>query len=195
MARTKEFDEKNVLEKAMNLFWTKGFSGTSAQNLVNGLGISRSSLYDTFGDKHLLFIKSLEYYRENMAGKLIRMINESTDIEDTVRRIFQTIVNESLSDKLSKGCFMVNSTVELAPNDAQISAIIDANTQDIEDSFYRIIKKGQQLGTIPEGSSARSLSRFLFNTITGLRVLAKTKRMNREVFDDVVSIAISVLKK
>ncbi|MDB5110859.1 MAG: transcriptional regulator, TetR family [Mucilaginibacter sp.] len=195
MARTKEFDEKNVLEKAMNLFWTKGFSGTSAQNLVNGLGISRSSLYDTFGDKHLLFIKSLEYYRENMAGKLIRMINESTDIEDTVRWIFQTIVNESLSDKLSKGCFMVNSTVELAPNDAQISAIIDANTQDIEDSFYRIIKKGQQLGTIPEGSSARSLSRFLFNTITGLRVLAKTKRMNREVFDDVVSIAISVLKK
>jgi TetR/AcrR family transcriptional repressor of nem operon len=195
MARTKEFDEDNVLEKAMNLFWAKGYNGTSAQDLVDGLGISRSSLYDTFGDKHSLFIKSLEYYRENMAGKVIRMINESTDMEDTLRCIFQTIVNDSLSDKLSRGCFMVNSTVELAPHDAQISALVAANTQDIEDAMYRVIKKGQQLGTIPVGSSARSLSRFLFNTISGLRVLAKSKQMNREVFDDVVSVAISVLKK
>jgi len=60
MARTKDFDEDKVLQKAMNLFWHKGYNGTSMQDLVDGLGISRSSMYDTFGDKHTLFIRALE---------------------------------------------------------------------------------------------------------------------------------------
>ncbi|MEJ0106748.1 MAG: helix-turn-helix domain-containing protein [Bacteroidota bacterium] len=60
MARTKVFDEQMVLDKAMNLFWQKGYNATSAQDLVNGLSISRSSLYDTFGDKHSLFVKALK---------------------------------------------------------------------------------------------------------------------------------------
>ena len=66
MARTKDFDEDEVLTKAMNLFWLNGYNGTSMQDLVDGLGISRSSLYDTFGDKRSLFLKTLENYKKNL---------------------------------------------------------------------------------------------------------------------------------
>jgi TetR/AcrR family transcriptional repressor of nem operon len=63
MARTKDFDENEVLKKAVDIFWLKGYSATSMQDLVDGLGISRSSLYDTYGDKHTLFMKALESYQ------------------------------------------------------------------------------------------------------------------------------------
>jgi TetR/AcrR family transcriptional regulator, transcriptional repressor for nem operon len=56
MARTKDFDEGEVLTRAMNLFWSRGYGATSMEDLVNALGISRSSLYDTYTDKHSLFI-------------------------------------------------------------------------------------------------------------------------------------------
>ena len=64
MARTKDFDENEVLTKAMHLFWSKGYNATSMEDLVSGLGISRSSLYDTYTDKHTLFIKALENYQQ-----------------------------------------------------------------------------------------------------------------------------------
>src|SRR5688500_6432599 len=108
MARTKVFDEEAVLNKAVKLIWQKGFNGTSAQDLVDELGISRSSLYDTYGDKYQLFKNSLLQYRKTFAGSMIEMINKSHDFEKTIKDVFQYVVTESLQQKFSKGCFMVN---------------------------------------------------------------------------------------
>lgn len=194
MPRTKQFEENKVLEKAMNLFWVRGFNATSAQDLVDELGLSRSSLYDTFGDKHQLFIRSLQYYREKMSGDLLEMINHSTNIETTSRQLFENIINDALSEKLSKGCMMFNSSIELAPFDAQIAAIVTGNTQDIEDALERLIKKGQQLGTFTKSIPGRSLARFLYNNIRGLRALVKTQEKDPKVFKDIVETTISILK-
>lgn len=195
MTRTKEFEQREVLEKAMHLFWARGYNATSAQDLVDGLGISRSSLYSTFGDKHQLFIKCLELYRQQMSGQLIEMINESTNIEETLRHVFQRVIHDSLTDKLNKGCLMTNSSIELAPHDDEIAAIVAANTLDIENALKRLIEQGQQLGTITQALSASSLARFLYNNIRGLRVLAKSKKLNQEVFDEIVNTTLSILKK
>src|ERR1700743_2351628 len=59
MPRTKSFNEEDMLDKAKNLFWRKGYHGTPPQEIVDGTGLSRSSLYDTYGDKHTLFLKTL----------------------------------------------------------------------------------------------------------------------------------------
>ncbi len=193
MARTKEFDEEAVLNKAMNLFWHKGYNGTSAQDLVEGLGISRSSLYDTFGDKRNLFIKALNQYKKQMSGGLIEMIDQSTDMEQTIKKIFQLATTESLQDKLSKGCFMVNSSVELAPHDKEIAGMIGSNTVEVEDALYRAIKKGQANGQFNTQFSARTLARFLFNNISGIRVAAKSGA-DKKVYDDIVKVILSVLK-
>jgi TetR/AcrR family transcriptional repressor of nem operon len=193
MARTKVFDEETVLNKAVNLFWEKGYNGTSAQDLVDELGISRSSLYDTYGDKYQLFKNSLLQYRKQFAGAMIEMIDTSDDFGKTLKDIFQYVVNESLQQKYSKGCFMVNSSVELAPHNLEIAEIVNANMQDIEDALFRLIKKGQEVGQFSNSHTPRSLARFVFNAISGLRVASKSGA-EKKVFDDIVKVTLSALK-
>jgi len=192
MARTKVFDEEIVLDKAVNLFWEKGYNGTSAQDLVNALGISRSSLYDTYGDKYQLFKKSLLQYRKQFAGSMIEMINKSDDFENTLTDIFQYVITESLQEKFSKGCFMVNSSVELASHNSEIAQIVNSNMQDIEDALFHLIKKGQDSGQFSKNHTPLSLARFVFNTISGLRVASRSGA-DKKVFDDIVKVALSVL--
>lgn len=192
MSRTKAFDEKAILDKAMQLFWCKGYNATSVQDLVADLGISRSSLYDTFGDKHQLYIAALQQYRRQMGGAMMGMISQSTDIRQTLRDLFDMAVRESISDKLQKGCFMVNSTVELAAWHPDIAEIARKNMDDVEEAFYQAILKGQQNEQISKKNDARALARFLFNTINGLRVSAKSGS-RPDTFRDIVNVSLSVL--
>ena len=193
MARSKEFEEAEVLDKAVALFWCKGYNGTSMQDVVDCLGISRSSLYDTFGDKRQLYLAALNRYRTRMAGALLQMVQHATAVLPTVGQLFEMVVRESLADQLTKGCFMVNSTVELAPHDPEVARIVKANMEDIEEAFYQLIRKGQQQGEIPPKHDARALARFLFNTMSGLRVAAKAGA-GRGVYEEVVNLSLSVLK-
>lgn len=193
MARTKVFNEEEVLNKAVQLFWEKGFNGTSAQDLVDVLGISRSSLYDTYGDKNRLFISSLLQYRKLFAGSMIQMIANSTNYRKTITDIFAYILKDSLHEKCSKGCFMVNSAIELASHDEEVLKIVQANNLDIENALTDLIHKGQEEGQFSKEHTARSMARFLFNTVSGLRVASKSGT-EKKVFDDIVKVALSALK-
>src|ERR1700748_2100418 len=98
MARTKDFDENEVLMKAMNLFWYKGYNGTSMQDLVDGLGISRSSLYDTYGDKHTLFIKALESYRESVSGKMCNIVTNAVSAKEAIKQLLEMTTLDLIGD-------------------------------------------------------------------------------------------------
>src|ERR1700712_5791995 len=111
MARTKDFDENEVLTKAIQLFWYKGYNATSMQDLVDGLGISRSSLYDTYGDKHTLYIKALESYQGKASAEICAVMNNTELVKTNIRRLLQYITDGLLDDKMHKGCFMVNAEV------------------------------------------------------------------------------------
>jgi TetR/AcrR family transcriptional repressor of nem operon len=193
MARNKEFEEAAVLDKAVHLFWCKGYNGTSMQEVVDCLGISRSSLYDTFGDKRQLYLAALGRYRSQMAGALLQAVQQATEVLPTLRKVFEMAVQESLTEPLGKGCFMVNSTVELAPHDPEVARIVKANLEDIEEAFYQLIRKGQQQGEITPKHDARALARFLFNAMSGLRVAAKAGA-GPDVYADVINLSLSVLK-
>ncbi len=193
MARTKVFDEQDVLDKAMHLFWQKGYNATSAQDLVDGLGISRSSLYDTYGDKHSLFVKALKQYRKERIDPVINGVDKAEDIEAYIRNVFETVKTEALSDSHSKGCFMVNSAVELAPVDTEVAAIANSIMHDTETAITKAIKKGQEQGVFSKTHSARSLSRFIFNSLNGFRVTMKFDA-GKKMFDDIVNVCLSALK-
>ncbi len=192
MARSKDFDECEVLNKAVNLFWLKGYNGTSMQDLVDGLGISRSSLYDTYGDKHTLFIRALESYQSAASGKVCGIINSQKPAKETIRQLLTYIASELLDDKTHKGCFMVNAEVEVAPHDEQVSKMICENDQQVEDAFYMVIKNGQESGEITNQQDARALARFIFNAVKGIRVTAKSTT-DKAVFDDIIKLTISIL--
>lgn len=193
MARTKAFDENTVLDKAVSQFWCSGYNGTSMQDLVDCLGINRSSMYDTYGDKHTLFIAALKRYRSQMAGAMIQTINESASIKETIRKLFDGAVAEALSDQSQRGCFMVNATVDVAPHDPEVAEIVRANRQDVEEAFCEAIQQAQERGEVSRHHDAMALSRFVFSAFNGIRVTAKSGA-ERAAYEDIIKVVLSVFE-
>lgn len=192
MARTKDFDENEVLAKAIQLFWYKGYNGTSMQDLVDTLGISRSSLYDTYTDKHTLFIKALESYQQAGAAKIQAIIDQTGSAKETIKKLLELAIPELIGEKQQKGCFMVNAEVEVAPHDQEVNNVVCKNDQQMEEAFYQVIKKGQDSGEIKNAQDARALARFIFNGMKGMRVTAKSTP-DQSVFDDIIKLTVSAL--
>jgi len=192
MARTKDFDENEVLSKAIELFWYKGYNGTSMPDLVDTLGISRSSLYDTYTDKHTLFVKALESYQNSGAARIQEIIDQPEPAKVIIKKLLEIATTELLGDKLQKGCFMVNAEVEVAPHDAEVNKLVCRNDQQMEEAFYQVIKKGQESGELKNKQDARALARFVFNAVKGMRVTVKSTT-DKSVFDDIINLTISAL--
>ncbi|MCC8408701.1 TetR/AcrR family transcriptional regulator [Mucilaginibacter sp. UR6-1] len=192
MARSKDFDEEEVLKKAVCTFWHKGYNATSMQDLVDALGISRSSLYDTYGDKHTLYIKALEHYQNSGSNHMCDIANSPIPAKQAIRQMLEYTATALLSDAQQKGCFMVNAEVEVAPHDTEVRDIVCKTVQRTEESFYIAIKKGQENGEITSKQDARALARFLYNAVKGIQVLAKSST-DKAFFDDVINTTLSVL--
>jgi len=193
MARTKEFNEDQALDKAIEIFWHKGYNGTSAQDLVTHLGLSRSSLYDTFGDKQKLFVESLKRYQKKSQDYTVHLFDSSENIKETLHDLLKQAVIESLEDRITKGCFMVNTSVELAMHDPEIAKIVQNNTKVMEEVFTNAVQKGQDLGQISKKNDARVLARFIFNNYSGIRVLARSGEKDKQVYDDIIKAVLSIL--
>lgn len=192
MPRQKDFDEAVVLDRAVNLFWDKGFNGASMQEVVDRLGISRSSLYDTFGDKRQLFIKSLHRYQQQQGGAWMAKAEQSNATLPFLREMFETAIREIAHDTQSKGCFMVNAAVELAPHDPEVAQIVDNNRCQMENTIAALIRKGQLNGEISTKRDAMQLSRFLFHVFSSIRLAAKSE-VELDELKDIVEVAFSVL--
>jgi TetR/AcrR family transcriptional repressor of nem operon len=192
MARTKDFDEAEVLSKAVCIFWHKGYNGTSMQDLVDGLGISRSSLYDTFGDKHALYIKALDSYQQAGGSQMCDIINNTASAKEAIKKLLELTMRDLLNDEQRKGCFMVNAEIELASLDAEVKNLICRNEQQFEGAVLRAIKKGQDSGEIRNTQDPLALARFIINAVRGMQVSAKATA-DKAFFDDIIKTTLSVL--
>ena len=192
MAQSKHFDEHEVLDRAVDLFWRKGYNATSANNLVDELGLSRSSIYDTYGDKKTLYLKSLKRYNTQIVREVIDLINNSINIKETIRNIFDSIIKQDICSKTPKGCFMVNSAIELSNLDIEVAKIVRQNQYEFENALEKAIIKGQQQGVISSQRDAKHLSLFLYNTIVGLRVSLKYNKTESSI-EDIIQMSLSVL--
>jgi TetR/AcrR family transcriptional repressor of nem operon len=192
MARTKDFDENVVLTKAIQIFWHKGYNATSMQDLVDALGISRSSLYDTYIDKHTLFLKALESYQLAGNAKINEIVDQSISSKETVIKLMELATNELTGDKQQKGCFMVNAEVEVAPHDQDVSKLVCQNEQQMETAFYQVIKKGQESGEIKNKQDAMVLAKFIFNAVKGMQVTAKSSP-DATSFGNIIKLTVAVL--
>jgi TetR/AcrR family transcriptional repressor of nem operon len=193
MARKKEFDEDELLEKATTLFWRKGYHATSAQDLVDELKINRSSLYNTYSDKKTLFQKALKKYQEQQTNAMIDRLSKADDPEKAIKGVFDDLVKESNEDTTARGCFMVNTAVEIAGQDPEIGALVHANNQSVEDAFTSIIEKGQRMGQFSAKNNARAYARFLFGSINALRVIARSDA-DKSALNDIANITLASLK-
>ncbi len=193
MARRKEFEPVEALDKAMGLFWRQGYEATSMQDLIEHLGINRQSLYDTFGDKHELFLAALDRYCSVHVLERFRMLEQPGSALTAIRQFFRSLVELAGTDKAKRGCLVANSTVELAPHDKDIGARVASALSWIEEAFHKALVRARKDGELGERHDPRALARFLTCFAMGRSVMAKAGA-NRKSLQDAVEVAMSVLE-
>lgn len=173
MARPSEFDRTEVLDKAMELFWSKGYFNTSAQDITEHMGLSRSSIYNTFTDKRTLFIEALKHYINKESKGLTHALSQLPPDTKSLEQILEMIVSNNFLPKKPKGCLVVNSAIEFANHDDEIKQIITENINQVVAAFETFIKAGQEQGNFNKSIPAQELAIMIFHQVTALRVTGK----------------------
>jgi TetR/AcrR family transcriptional repressor of nem operon len=192
MARPREFDDVVALEAAIDCFWQRGYEATSMRELADKMGLSVTSVYNTFGDKYALFVQALERYLDQSMRERIGRLEESLAPKKAIRKFIYEIIERSVGDRERRGCFLINSALEVAPHDKKLGGIIADRLAEIELFFYRSIKAAQAEGTVPKDRAAKDLARLLLGILLGIRVLARSNP-ERSLLEGVARPALSLL--
>jgi TetR/AcrR family transcriptional regulator, transcriptional repressor for nem operon len=190
MARQKEFDREVVLERAMEAFWEQGYEATSVQDLVTSMGINRGSLYDTFGDKHKLYLEALDHYCQKNVRAMFNCLASAGSAKTIIEEFLYSFVVDPTQS--SKGCLMTNTAVELGSHDADSRQRVLANYLWIEETFYQALIRGETQGEIAPGRDLRTLAQYLTSNLQGLRVMAKVDQ-DPEKIKCILGVILSVL--
>lgn len=191
MARTKAFDTEEVLDRALRVFWRKGYEATSMRDLVDGMQINRASIYDTFGNKEALYLSALQRYQRRNQCQVQRLLTQyPSSVREALDQLLENMIQDSIGDPEKKGCFVVNATTSLANRNEAVNHMVSANEQRMAHVFEDLIVQGQAQGEIDTRRDARVLSSYIFSSLQGLRVLAMTNSdysTLRQVKDTVLS--------
>ena len=192
MPRTKSFNEDVVLKKAVDLFWKKGYNGTSIQDLVDHLGINRASIYSTFGNKEALFQKAFTQYQEESHKGVMSMLDSFDSIKEGISKLFHWAVEDTLSDKERKGCFAVNIAGELQPNDSELRKMLLDNQSFMVKVFKDYLRRGVERGEISQDKDLDAIAMYLFTLSNGIRIVSKVDN-DRDGLNRMLESALSVL--
>ena len=191
MARPREFDEAAVLDAATDCFWRNGYEATSVRDLAAHMGITGASLYNAFGDKHELFRQVVRRYAERSTRERISRLESSLPPKEAVRAFLGEIVERSTGGD-RRGCLLVNTALEAAPDDPELRQEVAARLAEIEAFFRRAVTAAQRDGSIPPGRAPEDLARLLLGVTLGLRVLARSTP-ERELLEGVARPALALL--
>ncbi len=191
MARPKGFEQDKVLEKAVGLFRQKGYEAASIQEMVSATGLNCSSLYNTFGDKHRLFLAALEFYIHRKRESLLQTLSQPAPRLQVVRTWLETTA-DGIASGLEPSCFVVDAATELAERDEEVAHIIRAQFAWNEETFRQVFAEAQRNGEISKTHDPHALARFLWSVLQGLLVTGTTNR-DRKALQDIIDTAMLAL--
>ncbi|HEY4161957.1 MAG TPA: helix-turn-helix domain-containing protein [Dongiaceae bacterium] len=192
MARPREFDEQAVLEAAGEVFWAKGYEATSTRDLTASTGLTPSSMYAAFGNKRTLFRRALDHYLDHKLRERMDRLEATVSPGRAITGFFSEIIERSVSDKLQRGCMLVNSALEASPQDTEFQDALAHRLTMIEHFFHRCVVAGQKTGEIPAAQPADDAARHLLSVLLGIRVLARV-RPERKLLTGAVEQVLKML--
>lgn len=173
MPRTKLFDEEETLRKAMQLFWEKGYYGTSVSDLVANLGISRASMYSTFGDKEELFEKAFTAYNQLNKKQVQQVFESHESVKVGFRTLLEGAIEQDMQEGRPKGCMVVNTATELLPEDQKLREKVEQHAHEFKQFFTSQMKKGIKNGEISADKDPEALASYIFTLYSGMKVMSK----------------------
>jgi len=184
MARRRAFDEADVIERAMMAFWSEGYGATTPAKLVDATGLSKSSLYSTFGSKQGVFLAALDaYLHRQLAG--IRQVLAEGSLMDGLHRMYATLLAQAAAKDAPKGCLICTSTLELPADEGLASARLNDALDAVEGVFFERFARAVDEGELPESADPLALARFVTSSNMGLQVMAR-RRPDPAALQDVV---------
>jgi TetR/AcrR family transcriptional repressor of nem operon len=193
MARPRQFEPDEVLDRSMRQFWAHGYRETSVDDLVEATGVRPGSLYNVFhGGKRELFLGSLERYAKLVVPEKLGALERPGASVGEVRAYFDGLVTDLLSPEGRIGCLMVNTTVELAAEDSEIARVVRGHMDRLERNAARALRNAKRRGEVPANIDPKAKATQLIATAMGLMVVGKTNP-GKEVLETIVNGAFAGL--
>jgi len=187
MSRAKEYDVHDVLKNALNIFWEKGYKGTSLTDLTNATGLHKGSLYSEFSSKEEIFIKSLELYGKRARERFLRDECPLDYIENFLRRL----VRDGGQKKISKGCLILNSNIEFGREKSAPARLSRKLFDEIELNFKRALDLAELRGIFPGEIDKSAFLARIMGGVFSIREISRFR--NDECF--LGDIANGILKE
>ena len=168
MARPRQFDETQVIEKLMLVFWDKGYEATSMQDLVAASGLLKGSLYGAFGDKQAIYLAALKHYDHTRIQAGIDMLNGEGSARQKIARLFDGVIESTKRGLFAGGCLLCNASLEKAVTDKQVKSEVKTTIRRLKLAIMEALRSHTD-----NEDQAASLAAFIVSAYFGTRVLAK----------------------
>jgi TetR/AcrR family transcriptional regulator, transcriptional repressor for nem operon len=192
VARPREFDADAALDRAMNVFWSKGYEATSLDDLCEATGLSRSSLYATFGSKRNLLLRTVDRYTERRTPNLAAVLARPLPIRDAVSALLDEFIDDIVAGPGRRGCFLGNCAAELPRHDRGALARVRQGLARTEAMFREAFARAQQRGELASSADLDRLARFFTAAFQGLRLIGKANP-DRAVLEDIARTILRCL--
>ena len=189
MARPREFDADEAIDRAKSLFWSQGFHATSISDLAGELDLGAGSLYAAFGSKEGLYQRALERYCEEQAGALVEALGDADDVRTGLRRILLGLMEADLAG--TRGCFLVNAATERDDHAATVERV-SATLTGVESALAGALERATARGELGSDKDPAALARFFLTFIQGLRVVGQA-RLGRAFTESAIESALTAL--
>jgi TetR/AcrR family transcriptional repressor of nem operon len=174
MAREREFDPTQALDRAVALFWERGYSETSMEDLVDSTGVSRYGIYGTFGNKRELFIAALRRYAHIMAvDTRPELFRPDAGLAD-LKGFFMAMLERAVGPEAQRGCMICNTAIEIAPHDENIAEAVRGLFDELTSVFTTALTNARAAGDIGKTLDPKSTAEVLVGMLQGAAVLART---------------------
>jgi len=191
MAGIKQFDRHEVLNRAMAVFWERGYEATSIQDLLQAMGINRGSLYATFGDKQQLFLAVLDHYADKVSTAMLDALGDA-DPRRAIAQMFAVLLRRTSDPSWPRGCLNTNTALECPGSGDAITRTVAERLGQQESALYHVLHRAQVAGALNRGQDCRALARFFVGVAQGVNVVHKAGA-DPATLQDIVAIALRTL--
>ena len=173
MPRPREFNEDQVLDAAMHLFWAKGYPGTSMQDIVDATGLQGPSIYNAYGNKRSLFNVVLARYSEQVMIRFVKTIEDAPTARSAIERLLKAIVKQHFDPATPGGCLVGLAAQEYRLHDTDTQAAVTKELRKLDDALCARLAKGKTDGEFPDDLDPRGMSTAIVSICAGLLTLGR----------------------